>query len=65
MRVSSDHPHGGPIPQQRNSAQEPTPEVPLGEAGRLLASHGSPTGLRDVLTPTTPPEPLSAALGET
>lgn len=40
-----------------------TAEVPLGDAGRLLAFHGSPTGLRDVLLPTTPQEELVAVLG--
>ncbi len=41
-----------------------TAKVPLGRAGRLLAFHGSPTGLRDVLTPTTPEQEVSAALGD-
>jgi len=41
----------------------PTTEVDLGQVGRMLAFHGSPTRVRDILTSSTPDEQVTRMLG--
>jgi predicted phosphodiesterase len=42
----------------------PTVEIDLGDAGLLLAFHGSPESATDIITATTPPDELDQMLGD-